>query len=74
MKEFSVCLHRRGAHILERTSEGKWLLDKNEITTEEAIAELVVAVQDLGYWCQVSKDILPQECFEMVQEAYAYED
>jgi hypothetical protein len=69
-----VCLHKKDAHMLERNSEGKWFLDKTEIPQEQAISELVEAVKDLGYWCQVAKDILPTEQFEMVQEAYEYHE
>lgn len=69
-----VCLHKTGTHTLERDGSGQWFLDKKEIEQERAIAELLEAVRDLGYWCQVAKDVLPAEQFEMVQEAYAYEE
>lgn len=58
---------------LERNEKGNWFLDQKEVTQDEAINELVEAVKDLGYWCQVAKDVLPTEQFEMVQEAYEYE-
>lgn len=73
LDEFKVCLHKKSAHTLER-NEGKWFLDGIEIDQEHAICELVEAVRDLGYWCQVAKDVLPTEQFEFVQEAYEYED
>ncbi|MCY7485399.1 hypothetical protein [Paenibacillus alvei] len=69
-----VGLKKKGAHTLERTTQGQWLLDGKEIEQERAIAELVEAVQDLGYWCQVAKDVLPTEMFELVQESYKYEE
>lgn len=69
-----VGLKKKGAHTLERTTEGKWMLDGKEIEQEQAIAELVEAVEELGYWCQVAKDVLPKETFEMVQESYAYRE
>ena len=71
--QLKVCLHKNGAHTLER-KDGHWTLDGIEIDQEHAISELVEAVQDLGYWCQVAKDTLPKESFEMVQEAYKYEE
>ncbi|WP_339148388.1 hypothetical protein [Sutcliffiella sp. BMC8] len=71
--QFKVCLHKKGAHTLER-KDGYWTLNGEEIDQEHAISELVEAVQDLGYWCQVAKDVLSKEDFEMVQEAYAYEE
>lgn len=74
MKYIKVCLHKKGAHTLERNTEGQWTLDRKEIEQEKAISELVEAVQDLGYWCQVAKDVLPAEDFEMVQEAYSYHE
>lgn len=58
--------------MLERNAKGQWLLDGKEIEQEKAISELVEAVQDLGYWCQVANDVLPTVDFEMVQEAYEY--
>jgi hypothetical protein len=74
MKNIKVCLHKKGAHTLERSEHGKWVLDGKIITQEKAIKELVEAVQDLGYWCQVAKDVLPTEQFEMVQESYEYHE
>ncbi|WP_231574969.1 hypothetical protein [Bacillus sp. B-jedd] len=74
VKELRVCLHKKGAHTLERQSNGRWFLDSKEIPEEDAIGELVEAVRDLGYWCQVAKDVLPQEQFETVQEAYEYKE
>jgi hypothetical protein len=74
MKSIKVCLHKKNAHTLERDEKGKWILDNKEIEQEKAISELVEAVKDLGYWCQVAKDVLPTEQFEMVQEAYEYEE
>jgi hypothetical protein len=74
MKEVKVCLYKKNAHTLERKADGKWLLDYKEIAEEQAIEELVVAVKDLGYWCQVAKDVLPKEDFEMVQDAYEYHE
>ncbi|WP_282156249.1 hypothetical protein [Cytobacillus gottheilii] len=53
---------------------GCWFLDNNSISEEEAIAELVEAVQDLGYWCQVAKDVLPESQFTLVEEACEYND
>ncbi|MBG9734742.1 hypothetical protein [Paenibacillus alvei] len=73
MKELKVSLKKKGAHTLVRTGEGKWLLDGQEIDQEKAIVEMAEAVNDLGYWCQVAKDVLPTEEFEMVQEAYEYD-
>lgn len=74
MKEFKVCLHKKNAHTLERNSEGQWFLDGEFSAQHKAIEELVEAVQDLGYWCQVAKDVLPKEEFEMVQEAFEYHE
>lgn len=74
MEKVKVCLHKKNAHTLERNEEGQWFLDKKEIEQEQAISELVEAVSDLGYWCQVAKDVLPVEEFEMVQEAYEYKE
>lgn len=74
MKKLKVGLHKKGAHILERSEHGKWILNNKIITQEKAIQELVEAVQDLGYWCQVAKDVLPIEDFNMVQEAYEYKE
>jgi hypothetical protein len=72
--EIKVCLYKKGAHTLKNNYEGQWFLDGEKITQTQAILELVEAVKDLGYWCQVAKDVLPTEQFEMVQEAYEYED
>lgn len=74
MERIKVCLHKKNAHMLERTIKGEWFLDFKPITQEQAIGELVEAVQDSGYWCQVTKDVLPTEDFEMVQEAYEYQE
>jgi hypothetical protein len=74
LSKIKVCLYKKNAHTLERNEEGKWLLDNKEIQQEQAISELVEAVNDLGYWCQVAKDVLPTKQFEMVQEAYEYEE
>lgn len=74
MKQFKVCLHKKGAHTLERKEDGKWFLDNMEIPQEKAIEELVEAVQDLGYWCQVAKDVLPADQFDMVNESYSYHE
>ena len=74
MKGLKVCLHKKNAHTLERKSDGKWLLDNKEIPQEQAIDELAKAVQDLGYWCQVAKDVLPKEEFDEVQYAYEYHE
>lgn len=71
--EFKVCLHKKGAHTLERNNDS-WMIDGIEIDQEHAISELVEAVQDLWYWCQVAKDILPKEEFDLVQEAYEYHE
>lgn len=73
-KKIKVCLHKKNAHILERDEELQWYLDGKFIPQHKAIMELVEAVQDLGYWCQVAKDVLPKEDFEMVQEAYEYHE
>ncbi|WP_433943474.1 hypothetical protein [Paenibacillus sp. SN-8-1] len=72
MKELKVFLKKKGANTLTRNSEGRWLLDGKEVDQERAIVEMAEAVQDLGYWCQVAKDVLPTEDFVMVQEAYEY--
>ncbi|WP_102274070.1 hypothetical protein [Cytobacillus massiliigabonensis] len=74
MKRLKVCLHKKNAHTLERNERGEWTLDGKAIAQETAISELVEAVQDLGYWCQVAKDVLPTEQFETVQEAYEYHE
>lgn len=74
MKELHVNLRKIDAHTLERKSNGQWFLDKKEIPQQHAIEELVEAVKDLGYWCQVAKDVLPDEDFKMVQEAYEYKE
>jgi hypothetical protein len=73
LERIKVCLHKKGARMLERTTKGFWFLDNKMITQEQAINELVEAVQDLGYWCQVAKDVLPDEDFEMVQESYSHD-
>ncbi|MGE6379572.1 hypothetical protein [Peribacillus muralis] len=74
MEAIKVCLHKKNAHTLERNTKGQWILDGKEIEQEKAIAELVEAVQDLGYWCQVAKDVLPTEQFEMVENSYSYHE
>lgn len=74
MERLKVCLKKKNGHMLERTIKGDWFLDLKKITQEQAINELVDAVNDLGYWCQVAKDVLPTEDFEMVQEAYEYHE
>ncbi|MEC2153269.1 hypothetical protein P9G40_19305 [Bacillus velezensis] len=74
MDKLKVCLHKKGAHTLERTSNGAWILDSKPITLDQAIKELVEAVSDLGYWCQVAKDVLDKEDFNAVQEAYEYKE
>lgn len=74
MKEYNVCLHKKGAHILARSNDGEWALDGKKVSEEKAISELVEAVQDLGYWCQVAKDVLPSKQFELIQEAYDYQE
>ncbi|MFB0831068.1 hypothetical protein ACEU2D_15865 [Brevibacillus laterosporus] len=73
-KTLIVCLRKKNGYMLERNESGKWFLDGNKIEEEQAINELVEAVQDLGYWCQVAKDVLPTEVFEMVQESYSYHE
>lgn len=35
-----------------------------------AIIDLEVEVRELTYWCQVAKDILPEEEFSEVQRVY----
>ncbi|AWD87935.1 MULTISPECIES: hypothetical protein [Bacillus] len=74
MDKLKVCLHKKGAHTLERTVNGDWILDSKPITQDQAIKELVEAVSDLGYWCQVAKDVLDKEDFNAVQEAYEYKE
>ena len=54
-----VGLKKKGAHTLERNNAGIWTLDGKEVTQEAAISELVEAVEELGYWCQVAKDVHP---------------
>ncbi|MGU9969854.1 hypothetical protein [Bacillus sp. N1(2025)] len=73
MDKLKVCLHKKGAHTLERTVNGGWILDSKQITQDQAINELAEAVSDLGYWCQVAKDVL-EEDFNAVQEAYEYKE
>lgn len=72
MQEIKVCLHKKGAHMLVRTIDGKWFLDDREVDWETAIQEMATAVEELGYWCQVAKDILLEEDFAEVQRAYEY--
>ena len=69
MELIKLNLYKKNANRLVRTIKGDWVLDNKEITQEQAIIELAEAVRDLGYWCQVAKDILPEEDFAMVQEA-----
>ena len=69
MELIKLNLYKKNANRLVRTIKGDWVLDNKEITQEQAITELAEAVRDLGYWCQVTKDILPEEDFTMVQEA-----
>lgn len=73
MKTLKVGLKKKGAHTLERNENGQWFLDGKPIETEFAIRELVEAVEDLGYWCQVAKDVLDDEDFELVQTSYDYQ-
>lgn len=74
MRKLKVCLYQKGARMLERNEEGDWELDGKPIDQEQAICQLVGAVSDLGYWCQVAKDVLPDEDFQTVQEAYEYHE
>ena len=74
MKKIDVCLHKKGAHTLERDELGKWFIDKKELSQERAILELAEAVQDLGYWCQVAKDVLDEDVFDTTNEVVAYEE
>jgi hypothetical protein len=74
MKELNIRLRKKGADRLSRTLHGTWILDGKEITQEEAITELVEAVQDLGYWCQVAKDVLPTEEYAEVQRCVEYQE
>lgn len=73
-ESIKVGLKKKGAHTLERSESGVWTLDGVKIDQERAVQELAEAVSDLGYWCQVAKDVLPTEMFEMVQESYAYHE
>ncbi|WP_226035751.1 hypothetical protein [Aquibacillus saliphilus] len=74
MENIKVNLHKKGARLLKRDTEGQWLLDSKEIGQEQAVSELVEAVQDLGGWCQVAKDVLDNDDFDMVQESYNYHE
>lgn len=74
MKELNIRLRKPGADRLSRTPHGTWILEGKEIEQEQAIAELISAVEDLGYWCQVAKDVLPVEDFEEIQRAYEYHE
>lgn len=58
---------------MERAENGTWTLDGEEIEQERAIQELAEAVNDLGYWCQVAKDVLPVEEFAEVQRCVEYQ-
>ena len=76
MKEIRVNLYNK--EVLYRNEEGIYALSANGgapavMDEEEAIQNLVQAVRDLGYWCQVAKDILPTGYFEEVNRAVAYE-
>ncbi len=73
MKELKVALKKNGAHTLERKADGVWTLDGKVIDQEQAIIEMADAVNELGYWCQVAKDVLPEEDFAEVQRAYEYD-
>lgn len=74
MKQIKVGLKKKDAHTLERSENGVWALDGKEIDQEQAIQALVEAVDDLGYWCQVAKDVLPEEEFAEVQRCVEYQD
>ncbi|MET3505498.1 hypothetical protein [Halalkalibacter oceani] len=74
MEEVKVCLHKKGAHMLTKNTEGELFIDEKRISQEQAINELIEAAQDLGYWCQVAKDVLPKEEFDEVQRAYEYHE
>lgn len=73
MKEIKVALKKKGAHTLERNADGEWALDGKKIEQEQAIVEMADAVNDLGYWCQVAKDVLDTEDYELVQYSYEYD-
>ena len=75
MKELKVNLYNK--EVLYRSEEGIYALSINGgaplvMGEEEAVQALVSAVQDLGYWCQVAKDILPTDQFEEVNYAVNY--
>lgn len=72
MEKIKVCLRKKNAYMLERNESGVWSIDGNVIDQEQAIKELVEAVEDLGYWCQVAKVVLPKKWYEGVQESYEY--
>lgn len=74
VKPIKVFLKKKGANTLERAENGRWTLDGNPIDQENAIQEMAQAVEDLGYWCQVAKDVLPEEEFAEVQRCVEYQD
>lgn len=73
MKNNEACLHTVGTYKI-KLQDGKWFLDDKEITQEEGIKILFDSVRELGYWCQVAKDVLPPEHFDDVQYAYSYHE
>lgn len=72
-KTLSVDLRSPTGRILARNSSGGWYLDGNRVDTEDAILLLADAVEDLGYFCQVAKDVLDEDTFEDVMYVYAYD-
>jgi len=70
MENVKVNLHQKDPREFE-VIDGKYFADGKEVSPEEAIAILVEAAEELGYWCQVAKDILPEDWFEEVQLVYA---
>lgn len=68
-----VNLHQKDPRFFV-IKEGKYYLDEKEVPVEVGVAALALAAQELGYWCQVAKDILPEEWFSEVQRVYAYQD
>lgn len=54
--------------------DGDYYVDGERVTAEAAILVLSEAVQELGYWCQVAKDVLPVEMFDEVQFVYEAEE
>ncbi|MDG0791950.1 hypothetical protein OMP38_14615 [Cohnella ginsengisoli] len=73
MQQLKVALKKKGAHTLERNEHGVWTLDGTVIDQERAIVEMADAVNDLGYWCQVAKDVLDEEDYQLVQTSYEYD-